>query len=102
VSDIISGMDKERFLDRFGGQKEVLENIGSEFIKMNEEERVRVLTEFAKKFGKDLKIINMTGFITELAQIDSEDFGEFTKKALEIIQPEPRIDFPHPTKDLKL
>lgn len=65
---------------------------------MNKEERVRTLIGFAEEFGKDLKITNMTEFITELAQIESEDFEEFIKKASEIIQPEPRIDFPHPTK----
>jgi len=109
LSDIIADMDKEmdkerdlkRFLDRFSGQKKVLEDTGSEFIEMNEEDRIRALTEFAEEFGKDLTI-NMTELITELAQIESEDFEEFIKKASEIIQPEPRIDFPHPTKDLKL
>ena len=97
-------MDKERdlkrFLDRFSGQKEVLENTGSEFIEMNKEERVIALTEFAKEFGKDLKITNITKFITELAQIESEDFEKFIEKALEIIQPEPGWEFPHPTENL--
>ena len=92
--------DLERFLDRFSGQKEVLENTGSEFIEMNEEKRVRVLTEFAEEFGKDLKIKSVTKFITELAQIESEDFEKFIEKALEIIQPEPRWKFPHPTENL--